>query len=111
MGLSEPVMSTEATTASRPSKGRVRSWLTACLLLTVFFLPLHFHVGGALASQITKECICLHGSRAQAAVSGAPASCAPPIPQGEVTQAVSVVPRSLSIHNPSSRAPPLPVSR
>jgi hypothetical protein len=37
------------------------------LLLFVFFLPLHFHF--SVASQISKECSCAHGTRKQLALS------------------------------------------
>ena len=46
-------------------------WLGVFLALAVFLLPLHFHVTLANASQVTKECGCLHGTRTQAAIAAA----------------------------------------
>jgi len=47
----------------------------AALLLFVFFLPLHLHFSGK--AHVTKECSCLHGTRAQLAP---PASIAVAVP-------------------------------
>ena len=63
-------MDTELTWPKRVTLPR---WFSVCLILAVFFLPLHFHVTSAIASQITKDCICLHGSRTQAHLTAAPA--------------------------------------
>jgi hypothetical protein len=55
---------------SEPSRLKTSAtphWLSVCLILTVFFLPLHFHVTSAIASQVTKECSCVHGTRTQLA--------------------------------------------
>jgi hypothetical protein len=49
-------------------------WFSVCLILAVFLLPLHFHATSAIASQITKECSCFHGTRTQLAI-------APDVPQ------------------------------
>lgn len=86
-------------------------WLSVFLLLTVFFLPLHFHAVSAAASQITKECSCLHGSRAQADLAGAssPGMPSPVVGAVESFEQVGCVSRSIRI--PSSRAPPLSVYR
>ena len=43
-------------------------WLSVFLALAVFFLPLHFHAASVNASQVTKECGCLHGTRTQLAL-------------------------------------------
>ena len=48
---------------------RIRRAISLATLLFVFFLPLHFHV--SLASQVSKECSCVHGTRAQLALHGA----------------------------------------
>jgi len=81
-------------------------WFGICLVLAVFFLPLHFHATSAIASQITKECICLHGSRTQANLTSAPAIGAPVI----VIVAVAALGQrdfdSRSVGIRSSRAPP-----
>src|SRR5262245_29547632 len=42
------------------------------LLLTIFFLPLHFHAATAGTAQFNKECSCLQGSRAQLGPTAAP---------------------------------------
>ena len=42
-----------------------RRWVNVVLLITVFFLPLHFHLATASVAQINKECACVQGSRAQ----------------------------------------------
>jgi hypothetical protein len=47
------------------------------LLLTVFFLPLHFH-SLTLTSQVAKECSCFHGVKTQTALGTAAAICTPP---------------------------------
>jgi hypothetical protein len=43
-----------------------QGWLSVCLLLAIFFLPLHIHVPTAAASHLSNECSCLRGSRTQA---------------------------------------------
>ena len=95
----------------RPLHGLLPRWLSVCLLLAVFFLPLHVHTGSAIASQVSKECVCLHGSRLQAGFTAMPVASATLIVIGEVAPPVQTVPVSLSIHNPSSRAPPQQISR
>jgi hypothetical protein len=50
-----------------PSAGHAPRAVGVFLLLTVFFLPLHYHPANA-TSQIHHECSCLHGARTQAAV-------------------------------------------
>jgi hypothetical protein len=52
---------------------KLRQAVSALALLFVFFLPLHFHF--SVASQVAKECSCLHGARTQLA----PTASAPPI--------------------------------
>jgi hypothetical protein len=41
-----------------------RRWIGLFLFLTVFFLPLHFHVATASA-QVSKECACVQGNQTQ----------------------------------------------
>ena len=60
-------------------------WLGVFLALAVFFLPLHFHVTLANASQVTKECGCLHGTRTQLATAATAQQAALPI---EITAVV-----------------------
>lgn len=44
----------------------LRRAISLTTLVFVFFLPLHFHV--SLASQVSKECSCVHGTRTQLAL-------------------------------------------
>jgi hypothetical protein len=43
----------------------LRRFVGAGMLLSVFFLPLHFH-SVTVTAQVAKECGCLYGSRTQA---------------------------------------------
>ncbi len=47
-----------------------RQVVSALALVFVFFLPFHFHF--SIASQVTKECSCLQGTRAQLAPTASP---------------------------------------
>lgn len=96
-------MDTELNWLKRVTKPR---WFSVCLILAVFFLPLHFHVTSAIASQVTKECICLHGSRTQANLTSASVVCAPVIVVCAVALVTQVEFDSESVRIPSSRAPP-----
>jgi hypothetical protein len=49
----------------------LRRFVSAGILLFVFFLPLHFHSVAAKA-QVTKECSCVHGTRTEAGLAVAP---------------------------------------
>jgi hypothetical protein len=63
---------------SRLKNASTRRWLGVFLALAVFFLPLHFHLTSAIASQVTKECGCLHGTRTQLAMTAeVPQQCLP----------------------------------
>ena len=53
---------------SRLKNASTPRWLGVFVALAVFFLPLHFHLTSAMASQVTKECGCLHGTRTQLAL-------------------------------------------
>ena len=86
-------------------------WLSGFLLLTILFLPLHFHSASAAVSQVTKECACLNGSRTEAGVAAVPEAHTRLAVIGEVAPVVQVKSGSLSIYIPSSRAPPFSVSR
>jgi hypothetical protein len=96
---------------SRPTTGCAPRWLSVFLLLTVFFLPLHFHVVSAAASQVTKECSCLHGSRTHAGLTSATSLAVPLIAVSELALVAQVNSGNHSIRIPSSRAPPHTVSR
>jgi hypothetical protein len=96
-------MDTELTWVKRATMSRLFS---ACLLLAVFFLPLHFHATSAIASQLTKECICLHGSRIQAHLTSLPAVGAPVIVVFAVAVFMQLEFDSRPVGVRSSRAPP-----
>jgi hypothetical protein len=49
----------------------LRRFVSAGILLFVFFLPLHFHSVAAKA-QVTKECSCVHGTRTEAGLAATP---------------------------------------
>jgi hypothetical protein len=51
-------------------------FVSAGILLFVFFLPLHFHSVAAKA-QVAKECSCVHGTRTVAGLAVAPVSWIP----------------------------------
>jgi hypothetical protein len=89
--------------------GKRRRWVGLLLFLTVFFLPLHFHVI-ATASQLTKECSCLHGNRMQMAAAAAPSNlvaifAAQPV----VMMRLQVIGHGFTVRS-STRAPPHQVS-
>jgi hypothetical protein len=98
------------TKLTRLKSANMPRWFSVCLILAVFFLPLHLHVTSPLASQVTKECICLHGSRTQANLAAASAVCAPVIVVCAVALFTQVEFPSESIRIPSSRAPPAALS-
>ena len=96
-------MATQLTWLARGPRSR---WFSVCLLLTVFFLPLHFHAISPIASQLTKECICLHGSKTQANLTSDAGACASVTVVGVVALVTQVEFASESVRIPSSRAPP-----
>jgi hypothetical protein len=49
--------------------------VSVAVLLLVFFLPLHFHISSA--AQVTQDCSCVHGTRAQLAPPSGSATAAP----------------------------------
>jgi hypothetical protein len=49
--------------------------VSALALVFVFFLPLHFHF--SITSQVTKDCSCLQGTRAQLALTANPVTIVP----------------------------------
>jgi hypothetical protein len=83
-----------------------RRWVNVILLITVFFLPLHFHVATASSAQINQECSCVHGSRTQLG------QIAPPLTSVVLVcdfaflldSQVAFIPQSVRSH--LSRAPP-----
>lgn len=88
---------------------RRRRWIGVLLFLTVFSLPLHFHVIAA-NSQVTKECSCFHGNRLQMGATATPGNCVAAI----VSQPIVLLPdtevsyRFVSFQ--SSRAPPTQIT-
>jgi len=54
---------------------RSRQVIGALALVFVFFLPLHFHF--SIASQVSRECSCLQGTRAQLAPTASPLTIVP----------------------------------
>jgi hypothetical protein len=52
-----------------------RQVVSALVLVFVFFLAFHFH--SSSASQVTRECACLHGIRAQLAPTATPLAIIP----------------------------------
>jgi hypothetical protein len=89
----------------RATTARARHWISVFLLIAVFFLPLHFHAISA-ASQVAKECNCLHGSRTQAGLASAPSASIPLLTRGEVALVAQVDCDNHLPSLPSSRAPP-----
>jgi hypothetical protein len=87
----------------------LRRFISAGILLFVFFLPLHFHSIAAKA-QVTKECSCVHGTRTEAGLAVAPVSWIP------VLAAQTVASTSLDglghvlFDNHGIRAPPFTLS-
>ena len=58
----------------------LRRFVSAGILLFVFFLPLHFHSVAATA-HVAKECSCIHGKRTEMGMAPVQADWAPPIRQ------------------------------
>lgn len=75
------------------------------LLLTVFFLPLHFH-SFTLAAQLSKECSCYHGGRTQAGLALAQADWTPTLQASFIVIHEPQVFGWFSIHSHAIRAPP-----
>ena len=94
----------------RSKNASTQRWVGVFLVLAVFFLPLHFHLASAMASQVTKECGCLQGNRTQLSPTAAPAASAPVMAICAVELDPQVEFESHSIQIPSSRAPPHPAS-
>src|SRR3954447_22418948 len=78
------------------------------LLLSVFFLPLHYHPLGASA-QITKDCACIHGVRTEVGLGSASADCTPVITLLPVTGKIQDSTGYLLVLSAHIRAPPVAV--
>ena len=59
-----------------------RQVISALALVFVFFLPLHFHF--SIVSQVTKDCSCLQGTRAQLAPTASPLTIVPQLCTSQV---------------------------
>lgn len=82
-------------------------WVGAILFLTVFFLPLHFHVATASNAQIKKECSCIHGSRTQTGQVAPLTVSVPVVCQVAIFSIHQESFVSRSVRNQFSRAPPV----
>ncbi|HYA27529.1 MAG TPA: hypothetical protein VEI95_01835 [Acidobacteriota bacterium] len=89
-----------------PNRAASRRWVNVFLLVTVFFLPLHFHIATASTAQISQECSCIHGSRTQLGQITPPLASVPLVGHVVISafQQAAVISRSVSSH--LSRAPP-----
>lgn len=95
-----------------PFKPRNRGYprlVSFLLFLTVFFLPFHFHAL-TVASQVSKECSCLSGTKTQSGLAILPAGSIPVFEYQAVIPPVQVWPdpRIGSIRH--IRAPPAQAS-
>lgn len=57
---------------------KLRRLVSTLALIFVFFLPLHFHAA-ASAANISHDCACLHGARAQTGITAVWAQTAAPL--------------------------------
>lgn len=85
-------------------------WLSVCLIFIILFLPLHFHIQSGIAPQVTKECVCLHGTRTQANLTPVSSAGAPVVVVFALTPLAQREFHSRQIRIASSRAPPSAVS-
>jgi hypothetical protein len=76
------------------------------LLLSVFFLPLHYHPLGA-AAQITKDCACIHGTRTELGLTSASADFTPVLAFLPVTGEIQDSSGYLLVQSGHIRAPPV----
>lgn len=86
-----------------------RRWVSVFLFLTIFFLPLHFHVA-VKTPQLAKECSCIHGSRTQTGLAAPPVKWLPAI----TCQLIEICSKTEfifhAVSTKASRAPPSLVS-
>lgn len=87
----------------------MRRLSAAVLLLALFFLPLHFH-SPTLTPTVSKECSCVHGSRAQLGLAAAPSEWAPLFEPSPLVVNEPLFFGWLSIESVSIRAPPSIIS-
>ncbi len=86
-----------------------RRWVSAFLFLTIFFLPLHFHVA-VTTPQLAKECSCIHGSRTGAGLAAPPVRCVPVVAYQLIEFCSETVFVFHAVSTKASRAPPSLVS-
>ena len=82
--------------------------LSFLLLLSVFFLPLHYHPLGT-AAQITKDCSCVHGTRTEVGLTSASVGSTLVFTTFRLTGDIQDSTGSLLIASGHIRAPPLAV--
>jgi hypothetical protein len=83
----------------------LRRFVSAGMLLFVFFLPLHFHPIAA-SVQVAKECSCLRGTRTDAGLAVAPALWFPILSAQPVASEFLDCPTHFRFQNHGIRAPP-----
>jgi hypothetical protein len=83
----------------------LRRFVSAGMLLFVFFLPFHFHSVAAKA-QVTKECSCVHGTRTEAGLAVAPVKWIPVLAAQTVASASLDGLSYVLFDNHGIRAPP-----
>ena len=86
-----------------------RRWVGVFLFLTIFFLPLHFHVA-VTTPQLAKECSCIHGSRTEAGLAAPPAGCVPVVAYQLIEFCSETEFVFHAVSSKASRAPPSLVS-
>ncbi|HJU61203.1 MAG TPA: hypothetical protein VJ864_04095 [Candidatus Binatia bacterium] len=83
----------------------LRRFVSAGMLLFVFFLPLHFHPVVTTA-QVTKECSCVHGNRTDAGLAAVPVLWIPVLPAQPLADGSLAGLTNLRFQNHGIRAPP-----
>jgi hypothetical protein len=86
-----------------------RRWVSVCLFLAIFFLPLHFHAAVA-SPQLAKECSCFHGSRTEAGLAAPPAKWLPDVTYQPIVFGFQTEFIFHAVSTKASRAPPSLVS-
>ena len=86
-----------------------RRWVNVSLLITLFFLSLHFHVA-VTAPQLAKECSCIHGSRTEAGLATPPAGGVPVVAYQLIESCCETEFVFHAVSTKASRAPPSLVS-
>jgi hypothetical protein len=92
-----------------PADAAGRRWVSVFLFLTIFCLPLHFHVA-VTAPQLAKECSCIHGSRTEAGLAAPPAKWLPAVTYQLIVFGFQTEFIFHAVSSKASRAPPSLVS-